>query len=205
MLLTFLLGLIVNFIGYIPPGNINLTLVQIAINRGMRQAVYFITAFSCVELLFTWSIIHAARWLSGQYKLNEILDWVMIVLFAALGTVTYINRNKPPKPDYSKYESIKYGIVLGFVNPMQIPFWMICGTYLISNHWIVVGTVPLILFSVGSALGAFFCLLAYARAANYFQSRFELSTRLINTCIAMLFFAFAGYHLVKQLLLLYYK
>ncbi|EHQ25359.1 LysE family transporter [Mucilaginibacter paludis] len=203
--LTFILGLVVNFIGYVPPGNINLTLAQIAINRGNKQAMYFISAFSCVEFFFTWFIIHAANWLSGQLKLNIIIDWVMIVVFSALAITTWINRNKAPKTDYSKYQSIKYGIILGFVNPMQIPFWMISGTYLITHGWILTGTLPLIIFSLGSASGAFLCLYLYARSANYIQAKFELSNRIINTCIAALFFLFAAYHLVKQIYLLFFK
>jgi threonine/homoserine/homoserine lactone efflux protein len=200
--LTIFLGLAVNFIGYVPPGNINLTLVQITLNRGIKQAIQFITAFSVIEFFFTYSIIHAAEWLSHQLKLGVIIDWVMVVLFTTLGLVTWINRNKPPKADYSKYASVKYGIILGFVNPMQIPFWMISGTYLITHGWIITGTLPLILFSLGSAMGAFLCLFLYARSANYFQSKFELNTRLINSCIAGLFFAFAAYHVVKQVYLL---
>ncbi|RKR80200.1 LysE type translocator [Mucilaginibacter gracilis] len=204
MFLTFLLGLAINFMGYIPPGNINLTLVQIAINRGTKQALYFIIAFSCIEFFFTWFIIHAANWLAGQIKLDIIIDWVMIVLFTTLALVTWINRKKAPTTDYSKYDSIKYGIVLGFVNPMQIPFWMICGTYVIAHGWITTGTLPLIIFSLGSAAGAFLCLFIYSRVAGYFQSKFELSTRAINTCIAALFFAFALYHIIKQLQLLFW-
>src|ERR1700712_133402 len=105
ILLTFFIGIIVNFIGYIPPGNINLTLVQIAINRGMKHALQFITAFSCIEFFFTFFIMHAAEWLSSQMKLNTIIDWVMVALFGTLGTITWISRNKPPKTNYSNQES----------------------------------------------------------------------------------------------------
>jgi len=202
IILTIFLGLAVNFIGYIPPGNINLTLVQITINRGLKQALQFITAFSCVELVFTYMIIHAAEWLSHQLKLEVIIDWVMIILFGVLGAITWINRSKPPKAKVSRYHSIKHGIIMGIINPMQIPFWMISGTYLITHGWIVTGTLPLILFSLGSAMGAFLCLFVYAKSASYIQNKFELSTRLINTCIAILFFAFAAYHVVKQVYLL---
>jgi threonine/homoserine/homoserine lactone efflux protein len=204
LFVTFIIGLAVNFMGYIPPGNINLTLVQIAINRGMKQALYFISAFSAVEFFFTWFIIHAANWLAGQLKLDTIIDWVMIILFSALAVITWLNRKKAPTTDYSRYDSMKYGIVLGFVNPMQIPFWMICGTYLIAHGWILTGTLPLIIFSLGSALGAFLCLFIYAKAAGYIQARFELSTRAINTCIAALFFAFALFHLIKQVRLVFF-
>ena len=52
--LTFFIGIVANFIGYVPPGNINLTLVQITINRGLKQALIFIVSFCCVEFFFTY-------------------------------------------------------------------------------------------------------------------------------------------------------
>ena len=200
--LTFFIGVIANFIGYVPPGNINLTLVQITINRGLKQAVMFIISFSCVEFFFTYFVMHAAKWLSGQVKLDTIIDWVMVVLFSVLGTITWINRNKPPETHYSDQESIKYGILLGFLNPVQIPFWMITGTYLITHELILAGNLALVIFSIGAAAGAFLALFLYAKFAEYVQSKFALSTRVINISIAILFFSFAAYHVVKQIYLL---
>jgi threonine/homoserine/homoserine lactone efflux protein len=200
--LTFFIGLIANFIGYIPPGNINLSLMRLTINRGMKQALQFITAFSCVEFFFTYFIMHAARWLSAEVKLDVVIDWVMVVLFSVLGTITWIHRKKPPETKSgSEGDSFKYGILLGFLNPMQIPFWMITGTYLITHEWIESGRLALVIFSIGSAGGAFLCLFLYAEFARIIQSKFALSTRFINTGIALLFFAFAAYHVVKQVYL----
>src|SRR5471030_163963 len=176
--LTLFLGLFANFIGYIPPGNINLSLVQITINRGLKQAMLFITSFSCVELFFTYAIMHAAKWLSAQVKLDEAIDWVMVVLFGVMGTITWIHRKKPPQKEYAEHESIRYGILMGFLNPVQIPFWMITGTYLITHQWIVTGNTALVIFSIGSAAGAFLCLFFYAEFARYIQSKFALSNRL---------------------------
>lgn len=203
--LTFFIGLIANFIGYIPPGNINLTLVQLTINRGIKQALQFITAFSCVEFFFTYFIMHAADWLHQQMHLDTIIDFVMIVLFTTLGIITWKHRNAPPKTTYSDKESIKYGIVLGFLNPMQVPFWLIAGTYVITHEWIVDGRLGLFVFSMGSAAGAFLCLFLYAKFATYIQSKFALSTKLINTGIALLFFSFSIYHIVKQIYLIFFK
>jgi len=149
--------------------------------------------------------MHAARWLSGQLQLNTVIDWIMVVLFGVMGYITWIHRNKPPKANYSEHASIKYGILLGFLNPMQVPFWMVTGTYLITHEWILDGRVALVIFSLGSAAGAFLCLFIYAKFAKYIQERFALSTRLINTSIAILFFAFAMYHIVKQIYLSFFK
>src|SRR5580692_8908029 len=95
--LTFFIGVIANFIGYVPPGNINLALVQIAINRGIKQALQFIIAFSCVEFFFTYFIMNAADWLSQQLSLTTIIDWIMTVLFIVMGTITWIHRKKAPE------------------------------------------------------------------------------------------------------------
>ncbi|TWI97269.1 threonine/homoserine/homoserine lactone efflux protein [Mucilaginibacter frigoritolerans] len=205
ILLTFFIGIIANFVGYIPPGNINLTLVQITINRGFKQAMMFIISFSCVEFFFTYFIMHAAKWLSGEVKLDTIIDWVMVVLFGVLGAITWIHRKKTPDTNYSDQESIKYGILLGFLNPMQVPFWMITGTYLITHEWILDGKLALVIFSIGAAGGAFLALFLYAKFAKYIQSKFALSNKFINTGIAVLFFGFAAYHIVKQIYLVFFK
>jgi threonine/homoserine/homoserine lactone efflux protein len=204
--LTFFIGLIANFVGYVPPGNINLSLVQIAINRGVKQALQFIIAFSCVEFFFTYFIMNAADWLSQQLNLSTIIDWVMVVLFGIMGAITWIHRKKVPetKKD-SDRDSIKYGILLGFLNPVQIPFWMITGTYLITHEWIETGRLASIIFSLGSAAGAFLCLFIYAKSARYVQSKLDISNKAINTGIAVLFFGFAAYHIVKQVYLVFFK
>jgi threonine/homoserine/homoserine lactone efflux protein len=204
--LTFFIGVIANFVGYIPPGNINLTLVQITINRGLKQAIQFIIAFSCVEFFFTYFVMNAAEWLSAQVNLDVAIDWVMMVLFTVLGAITWMHRNKPPETTYSDHDSIKYGILLGFLNPMQIPFWLITGTYLITHEWIDTGRrLDLVIFSIGAAGGAFMGLFLYAKFAAYIQSKFALSNKIINTGIAILFFAFAAYHIVKQVYLVFFK
>lgn len=203
--LAFFIGLIVNFIGYVPPGNVNLTVVRITINRGMRQAMQFTTAFAIAELIFTFGVMQGAKWLSQQIHLETVLDWVMILLFGTLGTFTWLARNKPPKAKYSAKDSIQYGLLLGFINPMQIPFWGVAGTYLISHQWIPSGLIALTIFSAGSAAGAFICLYLYARFAKYIQTRFEISTRALNTGIAILFFCFATYHIGKEVYVLFIK
>ncbi len=203
--LTFFLGIFCNFIGYVPPGNISLTLVQITINRGLKQALYFISAFSIVEFFFTLLIMHGASWLSQQMKLSTIIDWVMVVLFTVLGFVTWNNRNEEPSKNYSEKDSIRYGIILGIVNPMQIPFWLITGTYLITHEWIEASGFELIVFSLGSAIGAFLCLYIYAKSATYIKNKFALSSKVINKSIAVLFWSFAAYHIIKQIYLMFFK
>lgn len=186
-----------NFVGYIPLGNINLTVVQMTINRGMKQVMYFLVSFSLVEFIFTFCIMKFAEWFSGRTNLLNVMDWVIIVVFLVMGTLSWRSHKKPPKTDFSRTDSIKLGILLGFINPMQLPFWLIGGTYVISKGWILTGNTALTVFSIGSALGSFLCLYGFAHFARYIQSKFSLSSQFINKSIAILLFTLAFYHIGK--------
>ncbi|MBB5440005.1 threonine/homoserine/homoserine lactone efflux protein [Pedobacter sp. AK017] len=184
-------------VGYIPPGNINLTVVQITITRGIRQALYFIFAFSTVEILFTFGVMRFVQWLSSEINLENTIDVVMVFMFGILGVLTWKSRKEMPKADYSKKDSIRYGMLLGIINPMQIPYWLFVGTYLISHEWIDIGYLSLSVFSIGSGVGAALALYGFARFAQYIQEKFALSSYIVNKSIALLFFALSAYHIGK--------
>lgn len=197
LFLTLFLGIVLNMVGYIPPGNINLTVVQITITRGIRQALYFIFAFSTVEILFTFGVMRFVQWLSSEINLENTIDVVMVFMFGILGVLTWKSRKEMPKADYSKKDSIRYGMLLGIINPMQIPYWLFVGTYLISHEWIDIGYLSLSVFSIGSGVGAALALYGFARFAQYIQEKFALSSYIVNKSIALLFFALSAYHIGK--------
>ena len=198
LFLTFFLGIICNSIGYIPPGNINLTVAQITINKGIKQAYSFIIAFALVEMLFTFAVMRFVQWLSSTVKLGQYIDMAMIVVFLVLGIVTWRSRKEMPDTDSSdNKDSIRYGLLLGILNPMQIPYWLFVGTYLISHEWINTGYISLGIFSVGSGIGAALALYGFARFAGYIQEKFTLSSYIVNKSIALLFFGLSAYHIGK--------
>ncbi|MXV50792.1 LysE family transporter [Pedobacter sp. HMF7647] len=187
LFLNFLVGLAINFIGYIPLGNINLTVVQLTINRGIRHVMYFIVSFCIIEFFFTYAVMYFADWFSGQKKLIFWLDWILIVILLIMAIITWRSNASEKTADYSKGDSIKYGVILGFVNPMQIPYWTVWGTYLISHEWIVTneGSGSLAIFSLGAAVGAFLILYLFARFSSYLHEKFEISSKLINHGISI--------------------
>lgn len=211
LLLTFFIGIVLNAMGYIPPGNINLTVAQLTINKGMRQALYFILSFSCVEVFFTFGMMRFARWISSDVNLDSnisevrvgtYVDAFMIMLFIVMGTITWINRKKIPKTkaedNRSRKGSLFYGMLLGIINPVQIPFWLFFGNYVILHDWIQTNYLSLIIFSVGSGLGSAIALYGYAHFAKYIQEKFALSSHIINRSIALFLYALALYLVIKQ-------
>ena len=212
LLLTFFIGLSINAIGYIPPGNINLSVAQLTVNKGIKQAWYFILAFSCVEVFFTFGMMRFARWMSSDVSLEfsiyhieigTLTDAFMILMFLTMGTITWVRRNRLPKPkeEVKRGSSVFYGILLGVLNPVQIPTWLFFGNYVIIHQWIRTDYLSLFIFSIGSGLGSAIALYGYAHFAQYIQEKFTLSTRLINHAIAILLVVLALCLLVKQALI----
>ncbi|RZK50362.1 MAG: lysine transporter LysE [Pedobacter sp.] len=212
LILAFLLGFVINALGYIPPGNINLSVAQLAINKGTRQAYYFILAFSIVEVFFTIGMMRFARWMSSDVNLdvkvngislNNLVDFLMLAIFLIIGTITWINRNKIPNPksqaSQSKKGSVLYGIVLGVINPVQIPFWLFFGNYVILKDWIHTDYISLIIFSVGSGAGSALALYGYSYFARFIQEKFALSHVIMNKSIAIFLYSLAGILIVKNI------
>jgi len=212
LFLTFFIGVALNALGYIPPGNINLTVAKLAINKGMRQVWYFILSFSCVEVCFTFGMMRFARWAMSDINPNEavsevrlgtLVDAFMIVMFLVMGTITWINRKKAPKTNDKEDKrsgSVLYGLILGVLNPVQIPFWLFFGNYVILHDWINTDYLSLVIFSLGSGIGSALALYLYGHFAKYIQEKFALSSHLINKSIAIFLFVLAAYLIVKQLI-----
>ena len=202
LLLTFIVALVVNFIGFIPLGNINLTTIQISINKGLKQALIFITTFSLVEGIFTYVLMRFAAWFATKQILLFWLDWILVAVFLVMGVISWVQSKKEMVEgiEIRNRDSVRMGIILGIFNPMIIPFWMIGGTYLISHQWITTKGFGLELFALGAGTGAFTCLYLFARFAQYIQNRFAFSSKIINKSIAITFFCLAALQIGKELL-----
>ncbi|TAE35425.1 MAG: lysine transporter LysE [Sphingobacteriales bacterium] len=201
LLLTFVVAVVVSFLGYIPPGNINLTAMQLSINKNIKQAVIFISTFSVFEAFFTYILMRFAEWFAEKETVLRLLNWALIGVFIVLGLLTWNQgkQNQPKQKEYSKGASIRTGILLGIFNPIQIPFWAIAGTFLIGHGWITTAGMGLQFFALGSGIGAFTCLYLYAHFAKFIQEKFSLSSALINHAIALVFFTLAVISLIRQI------
>lgn len=202
LFLTFVVAVVVSFLGYIPPGNINLTAMQLSINKSIKQSIIFICTFSVFEGSFTYILMRFAQWFAEKKDILRILNWVLVLVFIILGVLTWYKgvQNLPAQKEFKKGASIRLGIILGIFNPIQIPFWAIAGTYLIHHNWIITQGFGLHVFAIGSAVGAFTCLYLYAHFAKFIQNKFSLSSKIINHGIALVFFSLAILTAVRELI-----
>ena len=86
----FLLGLLVAFVGVIPPGLLNMTAAKISLKQGYTRAFMF-SLGACVTVgLQTYLAVVFAKYLSQYLDVIEILKWVALVVFLLISSYFFI-------------------------------------------------------------------------------------------------------------------
>lgn len=174
-LLNFLLGFFFSFIGSIPPGTINLTCVQLGLEKKIGIAWRFSMVCSILEYPYAWIAVEFAEWITSSPVVVENMQLITAIVMTILGILTLWSSTRPTTFTARLNDSAYMrGIILSLLNPLAIPFWVGTTAYLTSQNWIELST-PLRLHSylVGICLGTFVILVMLAYLAKRVISQFS--------------------------------
>jgi len=173
--LNFLIGFAFSFIGSIPPGTINLTIVQLGLEKKINIAWRFAIAASIMEYPYAWVAVEFAEMITSSPLLVENMQLITAIVMTLLGVITIWSSNRPTKISTKLSESgYMRGIILSILNPLAIPFWVGATAYLVSLDWIELSTpVRLHSYLIAICLGTFVILILLAYLAKKVVSRFQ--------------------------------
>jgi threonine/homoserine/homoserine lactone efflux protein len=190
------IGFLIGFLGYLPPGNINLTVVQLSIGQSRWQLFYFLLFASLMEFIYCFGSMAGMRYLMMQTALVLVMQWASVAMFTLLAILSFTARKKAPG---TRPSGVKRGIVIAIFNPLQIPFWLVWGVYVLNNHWVQPGYLSIVLFSLITASGAFSILWLYAVAGKKLETILAANQRAMNVTIGCIFILLALLQLPKLL------
>lgn len=174
-LITFLVAFFFSFIGTIPPGTLNLTIIQMGLEHRVSAAWKFALAVSVIEYLYAWLAVEFEALITSSPGVTENLELIGGIVMLVLGAVN-LNTAKRPSPIVSRFDNsgIRKGIVLGILNPLALPFWLAMTAYIKSQQWVTLSTtVELHSYLLGVALGGLVLLMIVfymaRKVVNYFQ------------------------------------
>ncbi len=173
--INFLLGFFFSFIGSIPPGTINLTCVQLGLEKKIGIAWRFSIAASVMEYPYAWIAVEFAEWITSSPVIVDNMQLITAIVMTVLGILTLWSSTKPSTFSAKLNESgYMRGVILSILNPLAIPFWVGATAYLNSLEWIDLST-PLRLHSylVGVCLGTFVILIMLAYLAKRVIAQFS--------------------------------
>ena len=190
-------GFMLGFMGYLPPGNINLTVVQLALHDTAKRLWIFIAFATLMEFLYCLCCLTGLDLLLHQAQLVIVLKWASVFIFAALGLLSFFHNENPGK--VYALSGFGRGIFATLVNPLQIPFWLVWGVYLTGNKWIKGDLRSTSLFSLFTSVGTTCILWLYAVGGKRLLEKLNVERKLLDRIIGAILIALAFWQLFKLL------
>ncbi|MEX2235251.1 MAG: LysE family transporter [Cyclobacteriaceae bacterium] len=134
---VFIVGLVFSFVGSIPPGTLNILVLQLALENKVRTALRFALAVAMVEYLYAWIAVVFENWLTSSPAIAENFQLTGALVMIAIGVMNLWSARKPSTFSVKFQQSgFRRGFVLSVLNPQAIPFWIAVTAYLKVEGWI---------------------------------------------------------------------
>lgn len=185
-----LLGIISIFIGLLPPGMLNMTAVQLTVEKGKKQSQLFSIGASIVVFIQAGIALVFAKELNKNPDLLADLEVAGTIVFFALAVFFFIKTRSKINFKAKKEKRNNYffqGFLMSTMNMLAIPFFLAVSTYLGAEGLLKMEKSYVISFVFGSALGAYFLFLIYIIFAKIIIKRANFIARNINYILSLLF------------------
>jgi threonine/homoserine/homoserine lactone efflux protein len=162
---NFFIALVFSFIGSIPPGAINLTVVQLGLENKTRIALRFAIAASLTEYPYAWIAVKFERLITSTPVILQNIQLAGAIIMIVIGVFNLWPASAKPSSYALKFADSGYrrGLILGLLNPLAIPYWIAWTAVLRANGWIAFPSqVALHTYLLGVVIGAFLILLLFA-------------------------------------------
>jgi threonine/homoserine/homoserine lactone efflux protein len=168
LLQVFLAGFVFSFLGSIPPGTLNLAVLQLGMEHKIKIALRFSLAVAIIEYPYAWIAVVFEDWLTSSPMIIENFQLITAVVMIVIGGFTLWSARRPS--DFSvrfNASGFRRGIVLSILNPMAIPFWIVLTAYLKAQGWIDLSK-PIWLhgYVLGTSVGVLVLLFLFALLAK---------------------------------------
>lgn len=196
---VFLIGAVLSFIGSIPPGTLNLAVLQLGMEHKVKTALRFALAVSIIEYPYAWIAVVFEDWVTASPWIVDNFQLITAIVMTVIGAFSIWSARKPSEFSVRFNESgFRRGLILSILNPMAIPFWVAYTAFLKSQGWIELSTQWLVhSYVLGTSVGVMILLTLFAFLAQRLSS-YVKDNRIVKlipgiTLLVLGLYAFAKY------------
>jgi threonine/homoserine/homoserine lactone efflux protein len=201
---VFFTGMAISLLGSLPLGSLNMAAMQVAIQENVRKAIFFSLGVAMVEVLYVRLSLTGMDWVISHRQLFHVLEWATVFLFFALAVSSFFTARKKAGAQKNvlinnQLNRFVLGAAMSAINPVQIPFWFIWSTYLLSNRILVPTTAHFTIYTIGIGIGTLFGLALFIFGGRWLVQKLNASHRIINAAVAFVFLISAFIQLYRVL------
>lgn len=173
LILVITVALLISFLGSIPPGSINITVMQLSMQGRHRTALFFVLGASLVEMIYVIGTVKFQLFLSTQDVIYLYFRYFTAGLLIVLGIYNLLMNHPSTKnlspTDMRGRTGFQRGVLLGLLNPLTIPFWLAVTTYLQDQAWFSLEKLNFWGYIFGLTVGTFLLLVLVMRLGKNFE------------------------------------
>jgi threonine/homoserine/homoserine lactone efflux protein len=201
----FFWGLLISFLGSLPLGTLNVAAMQIGIQEGITDAIYFSIGSLLVEMIYVRISLVGIDWVRKQQKLMKVMEWVTLGIIIALAIGSFIAAAKGG--DAAKNVLLQnnmhrflLGMLMCAINPVQIPFWFGWSTVLFTKKILEPNKTQYNIYILGIGIGTLLGNCVFIFGGKWAVQRIANSQQYLNWVIGGIFAVTAIIQLVKMLM-----
>ncbi len=167
---TFLVGIIFSYLGSIPPGMINISVLQLSMQNRKAAALSFTLACVLVEFIYAAIAVQFQMFLTDNTSISSYFQLITAIVLFGLGIANLIKKTKAIEPQKGeKRNAFLKGTLISIANPLAIPFWLAVTISLQSMDWIVLEGAAFWWYITGISTGTFLLLLTIIVLASRYS------------------------------------
>ena len=204
LLFVFLLGWLLSFLGQLPLGTMSITSTQIAVQENFKNAWKYSIGVTLVEMIYLRVVLSGVDWIMQHQLFFAILGWLTVVIFLALGIISFITARKQREDKKAlllnnNINRFWLGLSMSTLNPAQIPFWFIWSSYFLDIKLLQAGFGEFNMFTAGAGLGTLAGLAVYMYGGNWLITKMNTSNKTLNKIMGVIFVIAALAQLYRML------
>lgn len=199
-------GLLISFIGTLPLGTLNVLAAQMAVDEGVKPAIWFSLGALLVEMIYVRLSLVAMDWIRRRRKWVRLLEGLTVIVILLLAFGSFRAAANPGHSSgivigaisASPVARLFTGILLSAINPLQIPFWFGWSTLLFQKKVLLPRSDHYNAYIAGIGLGTFAGNAVFIFGGRFFVKTLSMHQSLVNGIIGSIFIVTALIQLVKM-------
>jgi len=203
LIIYFILGYVISFVGTTPPSMLNMTTAKITLDKSKNEGIKFALGVSIIVLIQAYIALIFARYIHNNANFEWYLQVVGIFIFILLSFYFFKQAVQERKQEIKSNKKFKnsfvVGLMLSTLNMFAVPFYCGVGSALKMFGLFEFSQTTIIIFVIGSAFGTYSLLYVYASSAIKIQKKAILLTKNLNYILSGLTAVIALITFIKTL------
>jgi threonine/homoserine/homoserine lactone efflux protein len=195
-LLSFLWGLWWSFVFSLPPGIINLSVLDATVRKHLKSGIILASAACIIEFVQSFIGAKFSAWFAENEIISLVIKIAIIPVFLGLA-IKYLaksyhafQRQKAGVKEQDvkrRIGSFGKGLLVGLLNPIAIPFFLVLAAKsaeegLLRNTW-----TSIFIYVIGTTIGTFLAFLAYGILSRFIAKKLQAITLWLDLVIGIIF------------------